>query len=158
MFLTNLLTAVTSIVPSIGEIANISVRYEWICNIIAAIIGFAKDVGLGIILFTVILKLITLAPDVWSRVSMKKNALKMEAMKEDLEKLQKQYAKNKDLYQQKMMALYKKNGYSMLGMCLPTIITLVIFIVAINAFTNYSKYQNLKYFYDMSVSLSLIHI
>ena len=61
MFLTNLLTAVTSIVPSVGEIANISVRYEWICNVIAAIIGFAKDVGLGIILFTVILKLITLA-------------------------------------------------------------------------------------------------
>ena len=95
MFLTNLLTAVTSIVPSIGEIANISVRYEWICKIIAAIIGFAKDVGLGIILFTIILKLITLAPDIWSRVSMKKNALKMEAMKEDLEKLQKHTPKIK---------------------------------------------------------------
>ena len=93
MFFNNLLGAVTSIIPSIGEIANISVRYEWICNIISAIIGFAGDVGLGIILFTVILKIITLAPDIWSRASMKKNALKMEAMKEDLEKLQKQYAK-----------------------------------------------------------------
>ena len=139
MFLTNLLTAVTSIVPSIGEIANISVRYEWICKIIAAIIGFAKDVGLGIILFTIILKLITLAPDIWSRVSMKKNALKMEAMKEDLEKLQKQYAKNKDLYQQKMMALYKKNGYSAFSACLPTIITLVFFFIVIGAFNSYSQ-------------------
>ena len=152
MFLTNLLTAVTSIVPSIGEIANISVRYEWICKIIAAIIGFAKDVGLGIILFTVILKLITLAPDVWSRVSMKKNALKMEAMKEDLEKLQKQYAKNKDLYQQKMMALYKKNGYSAFSACLPTIITLVFFFIVIGAFNSYSQVSERDIFDGMRVA------
>lgn len=152
MFLTNLLTAVTSIVPSIGEIANISVRYEWICNIIAAIIGFAKDVGLGIILFTVILKIITLAPDVWSRVSMKKNALKMEAMKEDLEKLQKQYAKNKDLYQQKMMALYKKNGYSAFSACLPTIITLVFFFIVIGAFNSYSQVSERDIFDGMRVA------
>ncbi len=149
MFLTNLLTAVTSVVPSIGEIANISVRYEWICNIIASIIGFAKDVGLGIILFTVILKLITLAPDVWSRVSMKKNALKMEAMKEDLEKLQKQYAKNKDLYQQKMMALYKKNGYSAFSACLPTLITLVFFFIVIGAFNSYSQVSERNIFDGM---------
>lgn len=152
MFLKNLLTAVTSIVPSVGEIANISVRYEWICNIIAAIIGFAKDVGLGIILFTVILKLITLAPDIWSRVSMKKNALKMEAMKEDLEKLQKQYAKNKDLYQQKMMALYKKNGYSAFSACLPTIITLVFFFIVIGAFNSYSQVSERDIFDGMRVA------
>lgn len=152
MFLTNLLTAVTSIVPSVGEIANISVRYEWICNVIAAIIGFAKDVGLGIILFTVILKLITLAPDIWSRVSMKKNALKMEAMKEDLEKLQKQYAKNKDLYQQKMMALYKKNGYSAFSACLPTIITLVFFFIVIGAFNSYSQVSERDIFDGMRVA------
>ena len=50
------------------------------------------------------------------------------------------------------MALYKKNGYSMFGACLPTILTLVIFIVAINGFTSYSQYQNRKYFYDMSIA------
>lgn len=152
MFLTNLLTAVTSIIPSVGEIANISVRYEWICNIIAGIISFAGDVGLGIILFTVILKLITLAPDIWSRVSMKKNALKMEAMKEDLEKLQKQYAKNKDLYQQKMMALYKKNGYSAFSACLPTIITLVFFFIVIGAFNSYSQVSERNIFAGMRES------
>ena len=50
------------------------------------------------------------------------------------------------------MALYKKNGYSMFGACLPTILTLVIFIIAINAFTDYSNYQNKQYFYNMSLS------
>ncbi len=150
MFLNNLLGAVTSVIPSIGAIPEISVRYEWICDIISSIIGFAGDVGLGIILFTVILKLITLAPDIWSRASMKKNALKMEAMKDDLEKLQKQYAKNKELYQQKMMALYKKNGYSAFSACLPTIITLVFFFIVIGAFNSYSQVSERNIFAGMA--------
>ena len=149
MYLSNLLTAITATITSVGNIGNISVRYKWICDIIAGIISFAGDVGLGIILFTVILKLITLAPDVWSRVSMKKNALKMEAMKEDLEKLQKQYAKNKDLYQQKMMALYKKNGYSAFSACLPTIITLFFFFIVIGAFNSYSQISEREIFVGM---------
>ena len=110
------------------------------------------SIPVGIVLFTLILKLITLPFDYFSRASMRKNSLKMEEMRPELEKLQKQYADNKDLYNQKMMALYKKNGYSMFGSCLPTILTLVIFIVAINAFTNYSQYQNKIDFYEMSQS------
>lgn len=152
MFLSNLLTAITATITSVGDIGNITVRYGWICNVITGIIDFAGDVGLGIILFTVILKIITLAPDVWSRVSMKKNALKMEAMKEDLEKLQKQYAKNKDLYQQKMMALYKKNGYSAFSACLPTIITLVFFFIVIGAFNSYSQRSERDIFVGMKNS------
>lgn len=125
---------------------------NFLVRIIAWLVKITSSVAVGVILFTLILKIITLPFDYFSRSSMRKNSIKMEKMRPELEKLQKQYAGNKDLYNRKMMALYKKNGYSMLGMCLPTIITLVIFIVAINAFTNYSKYQNLKYFYDMSVS------
>ena len=82
-----------------------SVNINWIGTIIRGIITFAGDIGFGIILFTLALKIITLGPDIWSRVSMKKNSLKMEMMKDDLEKLQKQYANNQHLYQQKMMAL-----------------------------------------------------
>lgn len=120
--------------------------------IINWLINLTSSIAVGVILFTLILKLITLPFDFFSRVSMRKNSIKMEEMREDLEKLQKQYANDKNLYQQKMMALYKKNGYSAFGSCLPSIITLVIFIFAIGAFTSYSHYQNVKYFYDMSVS------
>ncbi|MBQ7339371.1 MAG: YidC/Oxa1 family membrane protein insertase [Clostridia bacterium] len=108
------------------------------------------SIAMGIVLFTVILKLLTLPFDFMSRFSMRKNSLLMEQMRPDLEKLQKQYANNKELYNQKMMALYKKNGYSMWGSCLPTILTLVIFIVAINGFNAYSQYQNKVNFYEMS--------
>ncbi len=125
---------------------------SFLVDIIIWITGITSSIAAGIILFTVLLKLITLPFDFFSKISMKKNAIKMEEMRPELEKLQKQYADNKSLYSQKMMALYKKNGYSMWGSCLPTILMLVIFIIAINAFTNYSKYQNLLYFYNMSNS------
>ncbi len=125
---------------------------SFLVNIILWLVMGTGSVALGVVLFTVILKVITLPFDFISRSSMRKNSIKMEEMRPELEKLQKQYADNKDLYNQKMMALYKKNGYSLFGSCLPTIITLVIFIVAINAFNDYASYQNQKYFYDMSIA------
>ena len=120
----------------------------WLVNI--------SSVAGGVILFTLLLKLITLPFDYISRASMRKNSVKMEEMRPELEKLQKQYADNKDLYNQKMMALYKKNGYSMFGACLPTILSLVIFIVAINGFNDYSQFQNQQYFYNMSLSYNSV--
>ena len=125
---------------------------SFLVEIIIWLVQVSSSIAVGIVLFTVILKLITLPFDFVSRASMRKNSLKMEEMRPELEKLQKQYADNKNLYNQKMMALYKKNGYSMFGACLPTILTLVIFIVAINAFTDYSQYQNKMDFYNMSQS------
>jgi YidC/Oxa1 family membrane protein insertase len=125
---------------------------NFLVDIIAWLVGISTSITLGVVLFTVLLKLITLPFDFFSRASMRKNSLLMEEMRPELEKLQKQYADNKQLYNQKMMAVYKKHGYSMFGSCLPTIITLVIFIVAINAFTSYSRFQNQQYFYNMGLS------
>lgn len=154
MYLFNVLAAASSTIVSYGSGAfgNFTVSYQWLCNIIAKIIEFSGDVGLGVILFTVILKVITLAPDVFSRVSMKKNALKMEEMREDLEKLQKQYANDKVKYQQKIAALYKKNGYSAFSACLPTIITLVFFFIVIGAFNSYSQRSEFYIFKDMGAA------
>ncbi len=121
-------------------------------KLIMWLVSITSSVALGVILFTLFLKLITLPFDFMSRFSMRKNSIKMEQMRPELEKLQQQYANDKALYNQKMMALYKKNGYSMFGACLPVIITLVVFIIAINGFNAYSHYQNKKYFYDMSVA------
>ena len=121
-------------------------------KLIMWLVSITSSVALGVVLFTLFLKLITLPFDFMSRFSMRKNSIKMEQMRPELEKLQQQYANDKNLYNQKMMALYKKNGYSMFGACLPTIITLVVFIIAINGFNAYSHYQNKKYFYDMSIA------
>ena len=144
------------------DITNLLINFakpetgSWLVNIVLWLVTITSSVTVGVLLFTFLLKLITLPFDFISRASMRKNSIIMEEMRPELEKLQKQYADNKDLYNQKMMALYKKNGYSMMSSCLPTILTLVIFIVAINAFTNYSKWQNRMYFYEMSNSYNSV--
>lgn len=142
----------------IAEIINFTqpITDSWLVDIVLWLVTICGSVWLGVILFTLLLKLVTLPFDFVSRSKMRKNSLLMEEMRPELEKLQKQYANNKQLYNQKMMALYKRNGYSMWGACLPTIITLVIFIVAINAFTDYSNYQNRQYFYEMSLSYNSV--
>ena len=61
-----------------------------------------------------------------------------------MEKLQKQYANDKDAYNQKVMEMYKENGISMFSSCLPMILSMVIFIVAINAFTAYSRFASVE--------------
>lgn len=148
----NISDLLSVIVPFMGDLGSISAKYQWILNVITWFINLVADVGVGIMLFTLALKLITLPLDIFSRASMKKNALKMEMMRGDLEKLQKQYANNKQLYQQKMMALYKKNGYSAFSACLPTIVTLVFFFIVIGAFNSYSKQTDFQVFKDMGAA------
>ena len=112
---------------------------NWLGKIVRAIIEGVGAVGLGVIVFTLILKLITTPFDVYQRVKMRKQSLIMRDMKDDLDKLQKQYANDKQTYSIKMMELQKKNGYSMFGACLPMIISFVILIVAISAFQSFSQ-------------------
>lgn len=133
------------------------IELNFIGEFIRWLITITGSAGLGIILFTLVLKVIVLPFDIISKVKSKQNAVKMESMRKDLEKLQKQYANNKDLYNQKMMALQKKNGYSPLSGCLPMILSMVIFIVAINAFRMYSayamkeEYNDIVYHYNVAV-------
>ena len=131
---------------------NFEITLNWLGKIIRSIINGVGGVGLGVIVFTLILKAITTPFDIYQRVSMRKQTLIMRNMQEDLEKLQKQYANDKQTYNMKMMELQKKNGYSMLGACLPMLISLVILIVAVTAFQSYSQYANLSMYRSMAES------
>ena len=122
---------------------------NWIGEIIRWLIEGVGIVGVGIIVFTLILKTIVLPLDIYSRIKTKKQALIMEKMRPQMEKLQKQYANEKNLYQQKVMELQKKNGYSMFGACIPMIVSLVIFIIVFNAFSTYSRYATLESYNTM---------
>ena len=64
---------------------------DWLTSIITAIVTSVSSVMLGVVLFTLVLKVITLPLDYFSRASMRKSSLKMEEMRPELEKLQKQY-------------------------------------------------------------------
>ncbi len=146
--MTTLLTTSIQIFEGFG----MPFELNWLAKVIQFIIEGFGNLGLGIIIFTLALKLLTLPLDIYSRVSTKKNSLKMKKMKPELEKLQRQYANNQALYAQKMQAIYKKNGYSMMSSCLPMLVTIVLFIVVITQFNNYSHYTSLSLMNGMSES------
>ena len=139
-----------------GQLANVPL--SGVNSLVAKIIeyfSFGGSIAVGILLFSLILKIIPLPLDIYSRASSKKSALKMEKMRPELEKLQRQYANNSQLYQQKVMALYKKEGYSQFAACLPTLFTLIFFIVVINAFTQYSTYTKVDTFNKMATAYTI---
>ena len=126
-----------------------AIDLNWIGDIIKFLIEGVGITAVGVILFTLILKTIVLPLDIFSKFKTKKQSLIMERMRPQMEKLQKQYANDKNMYNQKVMELYKMNGYSMLGICLPTIVSLVIFMVVFSQFSTYSQYANLELYREM---------
>ena len=130
-----------------------SVSLNWIGKIISwifdAFSGVYGGAILGVVIFTLILKTIVLPLDAYSRVKTKKQALIMEEMRPQMEKLKKQYANDNKIYSQKVMELQKQHGYSPLSACLPMIVSLVIFIIVIGAFSTYSNYAIINTYNDM---------
>ncbi len=82
-----------------------------------------------IVIFTVILKLVTLPTDIKQRSS----SQKMAALGPELEKLKKKYGNDPRKMQEMQSALYKKNGVSMFSSCLPLLITMPIFFAFFGA-------------------------
>ena len=138
----NLVNLLDIALPMLGQTFDVSLN--WIGRLISWLIGGVGIVGIGIILFSLCLKVIVLPFDVYQRISMRKQNIKMKENQARMEKLQKQYANDKEMYNRKLMEMYRENGISMFSSCLPMILSLVIFIVAINAFNAYSQYANVQ--------------
>ena len=120
------------------------VYLNWIGKIIDFLTSSLGSVGVGILVFSLILKLIVLPFDIYQRIAMRKQNIQMKENQAKMEKLQKQYANNKEMYNQKVMEMYKENGFSMFSSCLPMILSMVIFIVAIDAFNVYAQYSSVQ--------------
>lgn len=106
--------------------------------------GGVASFGWTVVLFTVLLRLILSPLDIWQKVISRRNNKAMERMKPQLEALQARYADDKQRLQQEQMALYKKEKYSTMGMCLPTIVTFVVFFVVFAGFRQMVGYQFAK--------------
>ena len=109
-----------------------------------AIEGGKGSFGWTVVVFTIILRLILSPLDIWQKVIGRKNGKAMERMRPQLEALQAKYGDDKQRLQQEQMALYKKEKYSTMGMCLPTIITMVVFFVVFAGFRQMVGYQFAK--------------
>ena len=98
--------------------------------------------GWTIILFTLILKAITLPIEIWQRSVSHKNAQKMKIMRPMIEKIDKAYGENKRGAQAEKNKLFKKNGYSQVAGCIPTLITMAIFIFMMIGLSGYTAHTN----------------
>ncbi|MBQ6901697.1 MAG: YidC/Oxa1 family membrane protein insertase [Oscillospiraceae bacterium] len=78
--------------------------------------------GLAIILFTVLAKLVMLP----FQMKSKKGMMEMQRIQPKLAELEKKYKDDKERYSIEVQKLYKKEGVSMFGGCLPMLITLPI--------------------------------
>lgn len=132
---------------SAGELSGIGWVIGWLFDLFS---NFYGAVALGAIVFTLALKTLVLPLDIYSRVKTKKQSLLMERMRPQMEKLQKQYANDKNMYQQKVLELQKANGYNPLGACLPMIVSLVVFMVVLSSFSTYSNYAVLRDYSEMA--------
>lgn len=135
----NLIDFAVNSIPSV-EMSGIGYVIKWIFDLFT---GFPAAIALGVIVFTIALKTLVLPLDIYSRVKTKKQSLLMKSMRPQMEKLQKQYANDKNMYSQKVMELQKAHGYNPLGACLPMIVSLVIFMVIFSSFSTYSNYATL---------------
>ena len=127
---------------TVSEPTHFMAKFMIIIN--NALCGVVASFGWTVVLFTVVLRLILSPLDIWQKVIARKNNKAMERMKPQLEVLQARYADDKQRLQQEQMALYKKEKYSTMGMCLPTIVTFVVFFVVFAGFRQMVGYQFAK--------------
>lgn len=129
-------TLIASTAPELTNIIGkfMNVLYEGIGNF-----------GWTVVVFTLILKIALSPLDLWQKFAQRKQSLSMSRIQPQMAKIQKQYAARPDILKQKQAELYKKEKLgagSMLGSCLPMIVTMVVFFVVFSGFTAMVKYQN----------------
>lgn len=104
---------------------------RWLVRFLTFLDGILGNYGLAIIVMTIIVKMLLHPLNRKSFVSMNKMSKLAPKMKE----LQKKYAGDKVKLQQEMNRLYKDNGVSMAGGCLPVFLQLPIFFALYGAFS-----------------------
>lgn len=77
-----------------------------------------KNYGIALLLFTLVTRALLFPFSIKQQKNMAKTAL----LQPKLQKLQKQYGKNKQKYQEEMMKLYEQEGYNPMSGCLPLLI------------------------------------
>ena len=119
-------------------------------RLVALMHGWIGNYGWTVVVFTVFLMILTMPLEFWQRYSSRKSTLKMQRIQPLLEAIDKRYGANTQRANEEKQKLYKKQGYSMASMCLPMIVTLVIFFLMFGGLRNYSSYSSIKLFRELS--------
>ncbi len=94
----------------------------------------AHNVGLSILIVTVLVRLVLLPPSFHQAKQMQKNQTKMGAVKDQIKKIQHQHKKDKAKQAEATMAVYRQAGINPASGCLPLIIQLPILIALYRVF------------------------
>ena len=138
----------------VGAFHNITVNapaddlWAWF---ILDVFDFIVNYGWRVVLFTLILKLLLSPVDIMQKISMRKQQKVQAKLAPVFEKIDQQYANDQRTAMQKKQEMQKKMGAGMnpLLTCLPTLITLVIFITLFSTLQNIGAYKNLKQYVDL---------
>lgn len=125
---------------------------NWIGKLIYLMYNAIGSFGWTVVVFTICLKALVSPLDLWQKKVTRKNNKAMRRMQPELDRLRESFADNPQVMQKKQMELYKANGYSMMGACLPSLITMVIFFVVFSGFNAAVRYENQKIVYDLTNS------
>lgn len=118
--------------------------------------GGIGNYAVAIIVLTILIKLVILPFDLLNKSLSSRNARKQAEMKPELDKINKRYANNKQLLNQKTMELYKRENFNLYGTCFGMlaylILTLVIFMTLFSALRNMSNYKIYKEFAQLQTT------
>lgn len=123
-------------IMNFGMLAAVSSIWKPIISLLDWMNGGIGNFGWTVVVFSIMLRLLILPLDIWQKITMRKQKAKMDAIRPQLEKLQKQYANRPDILRQKQYEL-QKGTMNIFTSCLPMIFTLVIFTVVFQGFREY---------------------
>lgn len=106
-------------------------------TVIKALHTFINNYALTIIVFTLLIKLLLMPLNLKSR----RSTMRMSSISPKLQALQEKYKDDQEKLNQKMQELYRKEGVSPLGGCLPMILSMVILFAMFYALRTFANEQ-----------------
>ena len=100
----------------------------------------AHNIALTVIIFTIIIRALTVIGDIKSRQS----SMKMQAIQPQMDKIRKKYERDPERLNRETQKLMKENNVSMFGGCLPMLFTMPLFFIFIAAFRQWGNEMVVK--------------
>lgn len=111
-------------------------------TLIKALYSLINNYALTIILFTVLIKLAVSPLNLKSR----RSTMRMSSLQPKMKELQEKYKDDQEKLNQKMQELYRKEGISPMGGCLPMLISMVILFAMFYALRTFANEQLVRMF------------
>ena len=106
-------------------------------TLIKAMHGFINNYALTIILFTIVIKLVVMPLNLKSR----RSTMRMSSVQPKMAELQEKYKDDQEKLNQKLQELYRKEGVSPMGGCLPMIFSMIILFAMFYALRTFANEQ-----------------